>query len=229
MTQQPQQENEASPDSPAPVFPTVLKLSAQSATPVRALFTAEHSPHLIKHQVLRHVRQIHGKLQESERLAGEIIEQARQEAVSIKEEAREVARQEVIAEFHDVLAHARGEYDRLIADAEQDIVALAMQVAQRILQHRFEVEPQTLKHMIEGSLELVRDKRQITVRVHPDDLSRVHAWHQDFLRQVETTSLFFEADAELSPGDCLIDTEAGRIDARVSVQLENFQRALAPT
>ena len=209
-------------------LPTVLKLSAQSAAPIRALFTAEHSPHLIKHQVLRHVRQIHGKLQESERHAAQIIEEARQEAIALKEDAREEARQEVLAELHDVLAHARGEYDRLIADAEQDIVTLAMQVAQRILHHRFEVEPLTLKHMIEGSLELVRDKRQITVRVHPDDLPRVQAWHQDLLRQVETSALFFEAEPELSSGDCLIDTEAGRIDARVSVQLDNFQRALAP-
>lgn len=208
-------------------LPTILKLSAQSAAPIRALFTAEHSPHLIKHQVLRHVRQIHGKLQDSEQLATQIVEQARQEAIAIKEEAREAAKQEVLAELHDVLAHARGEYDRLIHNAEQDIIALGMQVAQRILHHRFEVEPLTLKHMIEGSLELVRDKRQITVRVHPDDLPRVHAWHQDLLRQVETSALFFEADPELTPGDCLIDTEAGRIDARVSVQLENFQRALA--
>lgn len=126
------------------------------------------------------------------------------------------------------LERARCEYDRLLQDAEQDIINLAMHVAERIVHQRLSVEPETLKSIIKGSLGLdsVRDKRQIIVRVHPDSLSAVEGWYQELAQSVETTALFFEEDSQLAPGDCVIDTEAGRVDARLVTKIENIKGAL---
>lgn len=58
-------------------FPTIIKLDAQSAVPIRELFSAEHSPRLVKRDVLRHVRQVQDRLNSSEELARQVIEDAR--------------------------------------------------------------------------------------------------------------------------------------------------------
>lgn len=214
------------PHDPDIRLPGVLKRSSQGETPIRALFTAEHSPRLIKGDVIRHVRQIQGKLDAAEQEAEAVIARAHEEAAALRQRAIDEARVEVTQEMCSALEHARGEYDRLMANSEEDIIALAIQVAERIIHQKITMDPQTLKHILKGSLEIVRDRRQITVLVHPDDLELMQSWRAELLEHVETTALFFAASDEVERGDCLIDTEAGRVDARLSIQLDNFKRAL---
>ena len=215
-------------EAPKEALPTILKLSAESAAPIRALFEGEHAPRLIKRDVLRHLRQINAQLEESKARAEEVLERAHTEGEAIRAEALEQARQEVVREHHQALERARERYERVIQEAEGDIIALAVEVAERIIHQSIALDEQTLKRIVVGSLELVRDKRQITVLVHPEDLARMQAWRLELLEHVDTTALFFEDDESLERGDCLIETEAGRVDARLSVQLESFKRALMP-
>lgn len=218
---------DASDEMPSVTLPTVLKLSAQSATPIRALFTSEHSPRLIKGSVIRHVRQVHTQLEEAEAQAAEIIAAAHEQAAELRQRTIDETRAEITREMCGALEHARSEYDRLIAGSEQDIIDLAIQVAERVIHQTIALDSEALKRIVQGSLELVRDKRQITVFVHPEDLGSMQSWRAELLNHVETSSLFFEAHDEVERGDCLIETEAGRVDARLSIQLENFKRALS--
>jgi flagellar biosynthesis/type III secretory pathway protein FliH len=44
--------------------------------------------------------------------------------------------------------------------------------------------------------------------------------------EVEGAALYFEADERVGRGGCVVETEAGRVDARLEVQLDVMRRAL---
>lgn len=208
-------------------IPKILKVSEQGGEPVRALFTAQHAPKIVRRAVLQSLRQVQTQLEEVDARAQQIIAQAEQQAEAIREQAREQGRAEALSELLAALNSARGEYARLIDEAEQDIVTLAMEVAQRIVHRQLQLSPETLRDILRGALELVRDKRQITVLVHPDDLELVSGWRHELSELVEARTIFFEADERVEHGGCFIETEAGRVDARLSTQLDTFKRALS--
>jgi len=226
-------ETNASPDAQERAnvqLPNVLKAAhlaeAGRGESIRALFTEEQAPRMIKRRVWRSIRQVHTALSQADEEAKRLIEEARAEADAIREAAREEGYQDGLRQLTQALAKARDEYTRVMEESEDDMLELAVRMAERIVRQRIELEPSTAAEITRGCLEIVRDRQQITVFANPQDLPALEQWRESLVQVVEARFIHFEPDPNVGRGGCMIETEAGRVDARLEVQLESFKRAL---
>lgn len=204
----------------------IIRCQDTYALPIRALL-ADAQPRVIKARVLDSIEDAGDALHAAHEEAMRIVADAHAEADALRAQAADEAREAAWAEILDELTRARAEYDRLITEAEQDMLELAFGIASRIIRARLELDPTTIREIVAGALEHVRGKRQVVIVVHPDDRATLEAARAQLDAQAEGARIYIDEDARLERGDCVLETESGRVDARLSVQLDVLKRALA--
>jgi flagellar biosynthesis/type III secretory pathway protein FliH len=176
--------------------------------------------------VVARVEQALEALEAARAEAEALVASARAEADAIREAARAAGQEQGVREVMGALVSARGEYARLIGQAEADMVALALGVAERLVRARLEVDAGLMASLVAGVLEQVRGKRQVVIWAHPADVPALEASRGRLVAEVEGAALYIEADERVGRGGCVVETEAGRVDARLEVQLDVMRRVL---
>ena len=204
-------------------IPTVLRRDSQLVATARPLI---EEARVLRGRVIDELREVDQEIRQLHRRAEEALAEAKENAQAIEEEARQRGRQEAMKECMEQLAAARAEYNSLRQKAEQDMVTLAFHIARRLIGHAIEVEPEVVRDIVGEALMSARGRREIVVLVHPDDKEHVEASRNEYARQLDGVPVYFEADASLQRGGCVIETESGRIDARLETQLSVLRDAL---
>ena len=131
--------------------------------------------------------------------------------------------QELVRQAEAVLTTAEEERRRLFADLENDVVALAFTIAEKIVQHHIEREDTYLVEVLASALQQLDTKGKVIVRVHAERLEQVITSNK--LRQL-ADALEVLPDDTLSLGDWLLETEAGVVDGRLATRFGDVQAAL---
>ena len=148
--------------------------------------------------------------------------------------AAEIAVQQVTAQLATALPalqaaaeSLQAERDRWLVRWEQIAVRLGVAIAEKLLHRQLAARPEFATEMISDALRLAAGQPQLTVYLHPDDLS---AWGDRAPQIVQ--SLTACADTTLVPdphsmrGGCRIETRHGEIDARVETMLHRIAEEL---
>ncbi|WP_260739240.1 FliH/SctL family protein [Tunturiibacter lichenicola] len=119
----------------------------------------------------------------------------------------------IVEEFHD----QRSKY---FAEVEGEVVKLALAVAKRVLHREAQLDPLLLTGVVRVALEKLAQDSTAVLRVPTKELQ---TWHQVF---VENHNSSFEllADERLGSGECVLDTNVGKIELGVSAQLQEIER-----
>lgn len=203
----------------------IIRAPEVVAEQVRPIF-ASPKVRVIDARVVDSLLQLEIDFDEARREAAEVVEAARAEADAVREAARSQGHQAGFEEVLEHLARARTEYADALEAAEGDMVEMAFRLAGRIIGETVELEPARVQKMVAGVLRHARGKRDIVVAVCPDDLPMLEDASATLAQQVDGVPVYFEADAQLSRGSCVIQTESGRIDGRIETQLDTLKRAL---
>ncbi len=163
----------------------------------------------------------------AEQEARDILERSRQEAVQERSrgyaEGMAQARQEAV----EGAVALRAEAIRLRAEAGDRLIRLAVELAQRVLHRELRTSPEAVEDLASAALAQVSWCQRITLRLHPDDARSLEAAHPRLAAQLDPgAELRLETDPTLARGACLVETEAGDVDASVEVQLAALERAL---
>lgn len=82
--------------------------------------------------------------------------------------------------------------------------------------------------VVRTALDQVRGRQRVLVRVCPEDEPQVREALQSMLaRSSATSGLELVADQHMKPGDCMLESEMGVVDASLEVQLKAIENALA--
>jgi flagellar assembly protein FliH len=106
---------------------------------------------------------------------------------------------------------------------EDQVVAVAMQIAEVIVGHRLEQPDGRGRDAIARALALAPAHGDVTARLHPADIAVLG----DAGTIAPGRTLVIVADPSLTPGDCIIDVASCRIDARISAALDRAREVLA--
>jgi type III secretion protein L len=166
--------------------------------------------------------------------ANQILKEIKQEALSFQKESaieaekvKDAAFQEgfqegLIALNKHILA-LNEELKHLREDIQKKILPLSLKAARKIIGEELRLHPDRIVDIVLSSLKPVTQHRKIVIYVNKADLqileeekSRIKA----IFEHLESLSIQERGDIE--PGGCMIETEAGIINA----QLENQWRAL---
>lgn len=123
------------------------------------------------------------------------------------------------------LEQLRLESEHLAQQARSDALELGFVVARKILEMEISANPAALFALIRSAVRKVGDARTLTLRLHPDDCQRLEA--AGGIREMGELAMMtveVRPDTSLSPGDCVIDSELGRVDGRLAARLAELKR-----
>ena len=136
-------------------------------------------------------------------------------------------RAEALQQVAGAVEALRKEAIRLADLASADALGLGFLVARRILEAELRTSPDALAALVRGALRRAGDARKVTVRLHPEDARALGpALQADGLGAV-AAAVEVVPEPGLSPGDCVVDTDYGKIDGRLQTRLDELLRAAA--
>lgn len=162
--------------------------------------------------------------------AQRILADAHKEADRLRAQATAEGRERGLAAVTELLVAARASFARARQNVESDLRALAVRIAERILERELATNPETIVDIAAAALRQAGAPRDVLLRVHPDDLKALERGRPRLLeRCARTQAVQFRPDPTLTRGGCVVETELGSVDARLPVQLDAIERALRGT
>jgi flagellar assembly protein FliH len=113
---------------------------------------------------------------------------------------------------------------RFRREAEEDLVALSLAIARRILHRELTIAPEALLGLVKAALEKIDGRELHRVRVRPEDAAMIqqHFEKMGLPRRVEVIG-----DPGLERGAAILDSSRGALDASVETQLTEIERGFA--
>ena len=119
---------------------------------------------------------------------------------------------------------------RLIWEAEQSFVLLAVKLAEKVIFRNIELNPEMIKDTVIAALDTVSQTTNVVVRVSPEDISIIEELKGDLDYVLgRFDSVKFQPDANVSRGGCVVLTERGKVDSQIEVQLQRIARDILET
>lgn len=181
---------------------------------------------------------INAEVVEASQEARRIVEDARRMAESIKEdalrekhrifaEAKTAGYEAGLAEMSTEVAKAKLQAGEILKQAERDIVALALKVAEKIIGRDLERDPGLIVDLCATAIENVRNAKQLVLRVHPRDGATLRENRKALMEMVgRLVDIAFKDDPDVPQGGCIIQTEFGTIDAQLETQFLMLKNVL---
>lgn len=202
----------------------ILKLSEQSKTLVTPLF--QPNKQVMKAAEWKACQDVESIVRDAEEAMLLIRQEMEARIEEQRLEAVERGYEEGFSQVVHELAKVRTERAIMLEKAEHEALDLAFALARRIVGTTIELEPTLIGRIVEQVAQSARGRRSMVIRVHPEDLSLVESQKTILAQSLEGAAIFYDDDATLSRGECVIETEAGRIDGRLETQLSILRRAL---
>lgn len=145
------------------------------------------------------------------------------EAESTKEFAFQEGFQEGLVSLNTHLFALDAELKGLREDIQKKILPLALKAAKKIIGEELRLHPDRIVDIVLTSLKPVTQHRKIVIYVNKVDLDMLEA-NKNKIKSIfeHLENLSIQERGDIEPGGCMIETEAGIINA----QLENQWRAL---
>jgi flagellar assembly protein FliH len=129
--------------------------------------------------------------------------------------------------FEAAVASLRMRGEQLAEQVRTDALEIGFMVARRILEQELTVGPQPLFSLIRSAVRRLGDSRPVKIRLHPKDFARLQAMEpQERSEQLSLIHVELAADTELQPGDCIVSSDLGTVDGRLSNRLAELGRSI---
>lgn len=164
--------------------------------------------------------------------AESILAQAKADAETIRKQAQEEGyrdgKAEGATELGEVVAKAVRRFQQIEQQVEPQLRDLAVSIARKILGRELEFHPEGVVDVVRQALaEKARQRREIYLRVHPDDLAFIRERKPELVEVLSRAKeIGLREDPDVARSGVIIETEAGTIDAQLETQLEVFERVL---
>lgn len=167
--------------------------------------------------------------------AEELIASARDQAEAIAIDARAAYDAQCQRGYAEGLAEAQmtqaekmietvGRTVEYFAQVEADMVALVMGAVRKIIEDYSDAERVLI--VVKNALSVVRNQKQMTLRLHPQQVEGVRARINDLLAAYPGVGyLDILADGRLGPHACILESEIGLVEASIDGQIAALEKA----
>lgn len=147
----------------------------------------------------------------------------KEECRKLLEQAKEAGFNEGLSEFNKQILHYEQRIKQMEHELQKMILPLALRAAKKIVGRELQSNPETIVDIVRQTLKPVTQNHHIRIFVAKEDKEILEQKKKELkaiLEQVQT--FIIEEKEDITPGGCIIETEAGIINA----SLENQWRAL---
>jgi flagellar assembly protein FliH len=139
------------------------------------------------------------------------------------------AKAELESEYNQQMMEKAEEFYSIIKSFEERIInyetAFEKQISKKIITR--EIENQSIiETVLKNSLQKVIGANQILIKLNPNDYQSIA--NSDFLPELENqfNKVKFEEDEKIEKGGCLINTELGNVDSKISTMVNELIKKL---
>ena len=130
----------------------------------------------------------------------------------------------LIQRTQTVLERAQNKRSEILEETEQEIVSLVLLIARKVIKVISENQRNVIVSNVVQALRKVKGRGSIIIRVNLADLKLATEHIKDFINLVEgAKSVQIVEDSSVDEGGCVIETDFGEIDARISSQLAELE------
>ena len=127
-------------------------------------------------------------------------------------------------EFYSILKAFEEKIEEYENSFSEIVIKLAGRIAKKIIKREVESEP-IIKEIIDDALSQVIAADKIIIRVNPDDYDLLES-EENHHKEIRFNKIKFESDASIEKGGCIVETEIGNVDARISSQITEITKKL---
>ena len=160
--------------------------------------------------------------------AAELIEDARVQAEALREAAwQEGVHSGTLEARAAVEAELRANWAARQDALRSELDAIALDIARQVIKTEVSQNPAVVQAVLANALRRITDKDNVRVRVSVSDAPRVKEAREDLMEIVDGLRFIeITEDRRVGDGGCVIETNAGTIDAKIETQLAEVARAL---
>jgi flagellar assembly protein FliH len=191
--------------------------------------------------------------QEAETEKVRIVEEARQEAEQLLRDARnEVDRirkeaydegykagredgfqsgkpevERLIEQLHHIIDKTLEKRNEIIEESETQLINLVLLIARKVVKVISENQKNVVINNVIQALRKLKSRGEVLIKVNLDDVELTTEHVKDFMRMVDNVqSVTVVEDSTVDRGGCIIETDFGEIDARISSQLQEIEEKI---
>ncbi len=151
-----------------------------------------------------------------------------EEASLLKERAKEEGFEEGLSQFNDKLLALDEQLKLLKIELQNQILPIAIKAAHKIVSTELKMRPEVIVDIVIKALNPVLQSKQVTIVVNKLDKEALESAKPHLKTLLEKVDSFTIIDRpDVSQGGCLIETEAGIINATIENQWRVLELALS--
>ncbi|HUV06411.1 MAG TPA: flagellar assembly protein FliH [Spirochaetia bacterium] len=175
------------------------------------------------------------KAEEAERKTGESLAAVEKEAFDkghgeghdngYQAGSEEVGR--LTERLHMIITKAIEKRNQIIDDSETQLIGLVLMIANKVIKVISENQRNVVINNVIQALRKLKSRGDVVIRVNLADLKLTTEHTRDFMDRIENIkSITILEDSSVDRGGCIIETDFGQIDARISSQLKEIEERI---
>lgn len=177
-------------------------------------------------------------IEQAQSEAQEILENAQSEAESLRQISRSEGLEdgkkegqdqisEIINQALETLNEAIKQRKKIIKDSESEIVRLSLKIAEQIIHNEVSVNKDAVMNIVAEAINRVSDRENVIVKVNRDDVEYIKKYKDKLSGIVDgVKNLSILEDSQVDPGGCVVETNLGFVDARISTKISLIEQAI---
>ena len=200
-----------------------------SSIPVTSLThkTYIRASSILKRSVYVSLLEANSMLRAAQQDAKAIVVQAETERDRIRARAREEGYQEGLRHWNRIVLEFEERKQQGLAELEPLVIKLAVQIAEKIIGESARQDPGAMAGIVRQARSYLVHSNEMVIRVNPRLVAGVQE-NLDLLQAKAGTQrrISVVGNPALAEGDCVIESELGIVDARLSTQLKCLENVL---
>ena len=117
--------------------------------------------------------------------------------------------------------------DDIIRSSEKLMTEMILMISRKVIKDEIVERREVVINNIREAIKRVKDRDRIDIRVNFADLDMTTAHKDELIKMMESLKkVNIYEDSRVDRGGCIIETDVGAIDARISTQLDTIEEAI---
>ncbi|MFA3783840.1 FliH/SctL family protein [Melioribacteraceae bacterium 4301-Me] len=108
---------------------------------------------------------------------------------------------------------------------EKTVLEVSFLISEKIIKEKIDKNT-PINEVLTQAMKKVIGANNVIIKINPSDYDKLHDESKAILSSTAYSKIKFETDDKIEPGGCLIETDIGNVDGRVSAQLKEIRRML---
>jgi flagellar assembly protein FliH len=133
----------------------------------------------------------------------------------------------LIAQIQKILSKAIAKRTEIIESAETQLINLVLLIAKKVIKVISENQRNVVINNVMQALNRLKARSEVVIRVNPADVQLTTQHANDFIKQLENVAGVTVVEvAAIEKGGCIVETDFGQLDARITAQLQEIEEKI---